>query len=286
MTKKLGLGAILFALVLGASQTALSAELNWVGCGITKKAFMQELANAYALKTGTTINIKGGGATKGIRDTAAGTADLGGSCRYVMDVPEEKDAVMTQVAWDALAVIVHKSNPVDNISTAQMKELLKGNIKNWKELGGDDAPLNLYVREGKISGVGRTLRLIVFEDPDVEFSPAALVKESTGPLEKGVSEDSNGIGVTGISSAVKQPDLKIIKVDNKYPDKQTVMSGEYPYFRPLFLVSRADSGTDVKNFLEFALSPEGQDVISRQGSINLAEGRELKNIAELEGLLY
>jgi len=170
--------------------------LTWVGCGISKKAFMTELAAAYEKKTGVKIDIQGGGATRGIREVAANNADMGGSCRYKIDSEgKERGAVLEPVAWDALVVIVHPDNPVENITFDQIRGVYLGKITNWKELGGNDAPIRLLARKGKISGVGRALRKLVFADYNQEFKATEFVK-SSGPLEKAVVKDVNAIAVT------------------------------------------------------------------------------------------
>ena len=106
--------------------------------------------------------IDGGGATKGIREVASLGADMGGSCRYTLtNAPEEAGVKMFPVAWDALVVITHPSNPVTNITMEQIRNIYRGELTNWKELGGADAPVDLMIRKGKISGVGLTLLLTV-----------------------------------------------------------------------------------------------------------------------------
>ncbi len=269
----------LFAIILAASlcyAPAQAGTLNWTGCGITKKAFMKELAAAYKAKTGTTIVLTGGGATKGIRDTAAGKSDMGGSCRRKIDVPEEKDAYLIQVAWDALVVVVNKDHPVDNITTKQLKDLLMGNITNWKELGGNDAPLKLYIRKGKIRGVGLMLREVLFGDPDMDFTNKSIVMKSSGPLEAAISKDLSGIGVTGVSSAKKRVMLKMLKLDGIAPTKENIESVKYTLFRPLYLVTKGKPKGEVKKFIDFALSKEGQAIISSQGTVSLVDGKLLK----------
>src|SRR5210317_457431 len=96
---------------------AAKADIQWAGCGITKKAFMAEMAKAYTKKTGVTIKLSGGGATKGIRKAAAGDIDIGGACRVSLESHKlERDAHQTPVAWDALVALTSVDNPVDNIS--------------------------------------------------------------------------------------------------------------------------------------------------------------------------
>jgi len=270
----------LFVGVLTLALTSFNAEgassLKWVGCGITKKAFMKELAAAYEKKTGTRIVLKGGGATKGIRAVAAGVADIGGTCRHKLDVPEEEAAKLHQVAWDALVVVVNRDNPVDSITVSQVRDVLTGKIKNWKELGGPDSKINLYVRKGRRGGVGLMAREMLFNNPDQDFAPDAKVKKSSGPLERAISGDVHGFGLSGISSAKKRKKLKMLKVDGIAPTKKNIMTGRYPFYRPLYLTTRGEPTGEVKAFVEFALSAGGQAIISRQGTVNLAEGKSLK----------
>lgn len=257
--------------------TIEAESLKWAGCGITKKAFMAELAQAYFKKTGVNIEIVGGGATKGIRDTSAGKSDIGGTCRHTLDVPEEKGVKLYHVAWDALVVVVHKDNPIGNITTSQLEEVLSGKIKNWSKLRGPDMEIKLFVREGKISGVGLMVRELVLRDPECDFFPGAVQYPSSGPLEKAIAETPAGIGITGVSSARKMESLKILKINNVNPTKGGLRSGNYTYVRPLYLVTRVEPTESVKKFIDFALSPEGQEIISAQGTINLEEGKSLES---------
>ena len=99
--------AALAPLILAAGlQIAEAAELRWVGCSISSNGFMETLATTYERKTGTTIVIDELGATRGIRDVAAGRADLGGSSRHKIMADEERSARLIPVGWDALVVIV------------------------------------------------------------------------------------------------------------------------------------------------------------------------------------
>jgi phosphate transport system substrate-binding protein len=178
-----------------------SVTLTWTGCGISRHAYMDDLAKLYEEQTGVKIVISGGGATKGIRDVSGGQTDIGGTCRLKLpNEAEEANATLVPVAWDALAVITHPENPVDDVSLEQLQDIFLGKITNWKELGGNDAPLRLYVRQGKNSGVGRSLRKHLFANYDQEFV-AAEIFPSTGPLERAIETDVNAIGVTGVSSA-------------------------------------------------------------------------------------
>lgn len=277
------LGAVLAISSLSvplASAHAQTVKLTWAGCGISKNAFMAEMAAAYKKKTGIEIDFKGGGATKGIREVASHKVDIGGTCRHVIEdaatyntLPEERRVQLTPVAWDALAVIVNKSNPVDNITLEQLRAVYTGKITNWNELGGADAPIELYARKGKISGVGRTLRELVFADYDAEFF-AKYVVASTGPLEKAIPENPGGVGTTGISSARKLgAKVKILKLNGKEPSYENIKSGEYLLYRPLYMVTHLQNEKpEAQQFLDFVMGPEGKEVMRRVGTVPYEDG--------------
>lgn len=235
--------------------------LRWAGCGITKKAFMAELAIGYEKKTGIKVQLEGGGATRGIRDTAGLKIDIGGSCRMSLPGTDRSElyASLHPVAWDALAVIIHKSNPVKNLTTKQIKLIYAGKITNWKQVGGKNLPIKLYARKGNISGVGYAIRQYIFKDGGMDFKTKYLVK-SSGPLEKAVQSDPSAMGITGVSSARKR-DVKIIQFDGKEPTFDNVKNGKYKLYRPLYLVTSPKPSNKVKNFISFAMSDEGRKII-------------------------
>lgn len=272
------------ALLVLAPQTGIAAEsrkITWAGCGISKNAFMAEMAEAYKKKTGIEIDFKGGGATKGIRQVASREVNIGGTCRHViedaktyMTLPEERRVKLTPVAWDALAVVVHRDNPVDNITLAQVRELYIGRITNWKQLGGRDEAVELYVRKGKISGVGRTLRELVFNDYGQEFT-ASHVVNSSGPLERAIVDNPRGIGITGISSARKL-NAKILMLDGKAPSYENIKKGDYLLYRPLYMVTRLDEhDPDVKGFVNFVMSNAGKQVMRSVGTVPYEDAIDL-----------
>ncbi len=274
MLSGLLVSGVISAKPIGNNQTT-NNELIWAGCGITKHAFMAELAKGYEKKTGIRIKLQGGGATKGIRNAATGEIDIGGACRTTIDGhPEERDAYQIPVAWDALVVIVNKGNPINNISFEQLKGLYLGKITNWKELGGPNAPIELYIRAGKSSGVGRTLRELVFANFDQEFR-GKHVMNSTGPLEVGVEKNIYGIATTGVSSA-RRRNVKILQLEGKAPTYEHIKSGNYMLYRPLYLVTqRGAHDKRVKDFISFALSREGREIIRKAGTVPYTDAIQL-----------
>ena len=253
-----------------ALSTALAADpLIWAGCGITKKAFMAELAKAYEKKTGIKIQLEGGGATRGIRDAVGRHIDIGGSCRMTLPSEDRSElyAQLHPVAWDALAVIAHKSNPINNLTTDQIRAIYEGKITNWHQLGASNAPIHLYIRRGKISGVGYAIRQYIFKDSNKDFvTRPEYVTKSSGPLEQAIEKDPLALGITGVSSARKR-NVKIMSIDNKSPTYANVKTGKYVWYRPLYLVTNPGPSQEVKDFVAFAMSAEGREVLRRNGTV-------------------
>lgn len=250
-------------------------KITWAGCGISKNAFMNEMAAAYEKRTGIKVELLGGGATKGIRQVSSKEVQIGGTCRHVIEKDksmmthdEERRVELRPVAWDALVLMVHKDNPVENVSLDQLRRLYKGQITNWKELGGKDAPIELYVRKGKISGVGRTLRELLFYNYDEEFV-AKHVAEETATLEKDMVTNPNGAGITGISSARKLKGIaKILKLDGKEPSYDNIRNGHYLLYRPLYIVTNLqEKNPEVKKFVDFVAGEEGKKIMRSVGTV-------------------
>lgn len=265
---------VLSATVPGVAEAA-DGKLTWAGCGISKNAFMAEMAAAYEKKTGVKIDFQGGGATKGIREVSKRTVDIGGTCRHLVEDPtsmlshpEERRVQLTPVAWDALVAIVHKDNPVSTITLEQIRKLYTGKLTNWKELGGIDAPIELYVRKGKISGVGRTKRELIFNNYEQEFVAKYVVDESA-TLEKDMVSNPNGVGMTGVSSARKLGgSAKILKLEGKEASYENIKNGQYILYRPLYMVTHLqDSNPETKKFLTFVMGDEGKKVMRGVGTV-------------------
>ncbi|MCW8932967.1 MAG: substrate-binding domain-containing protein [Gammaproteobacteria bacterium] len=262
-------------------------KIIWTGCGITKKAFMSDIASAYEKKYGVTIDLKGGGATKGIRESKSGVSHLGGTCRIPLHNREEESMLlkMILVAWDALVVIIHKDAPIDDITKQEVIDVMTGKLQFWHELSGwkgdttNSKKIDIFTRSSKISGVGYTLRKILFNDVDLEFSSSKQFP-SSGPLEKGIEKEPNSFGVTGISSARKR-DVKVLNLDGIKPDYETIKSGRYFMYRPLYLTYTSlyklpkNEKKEVKRFLKFIQSDEAANIIKENGVVPFKEGFHL-----------
>ncbi len=118
-------------------------------------------------------------------------------------------------------------------------------------------------------------RQLVFGGPNYEFSARSLKVKSTGPLEAKVEKLKTAFAIDGISSA-KRRNVKFLSIDGVSPTKENIANGSYSLFRPLYIaVNEGMSNPAAQKFIDFVLSGEGQDVISKKGTVNLKEGAAL-----------
>ena len=237
---------------------------------------MAELAANYEQLYGTRILLEGGGDREGFRRISDNSAHIGGACRpkNTNDVLE-KNAQANPVAWDALVVMVHPNNPVSNITVAQVRDLYLGRITNWKQLGGENQPLKLFVRQGKDSGVGRSIRKYFFKNYDQEFT-AHQAFPSSAPLEKAIESDPHAIGISGIASVQKR-NVKALKLEGIRATADNIQNGSYLLYRPLHIIFNPDNPRyrEIKQFLKFAHSAKGREIIRKQGVIPYLEAKKL-----------
>ncbi|SCZ52156.1 substrate-binding domain-containing protein [Thiohalomonas denitrificans] len=273
---------VIISLTVTVNMARADDTVNWVGCGISKLGYMQALADAFENETGAQFDLAGGGATLGLRSISSGKAQLGGSCRLPLlnasgdgAISSEEKLKLIPIGWDALVVTVHPENQsVSDITREQLKDVLTGKITTWGELGGSpDRPINLYVRKGKISGVGLTLRQQLFDNPDQPFAQRATVLQSSGKIEKAVEGDPDGFAVSGISSS-RQRALKMLDLEGVDPSLITFKRGKYPLYRILFLVAPQDYESDplLSRFVDFTFSVEGQRTIQNAGTLPFHRG--------------
>ncbi|MBF0495345.1 MAG: phosphate ABC transporter substrate-binding protein [Deltaproteobacteria bacterium] len=275
-----GLILIAAAVVCLNSSAAAQTNLKWTGCGITRLAFMGEAVKEYEKETGgkVKISLSSGGATKGIRFPNSGMADMGGTCRPALPdkFPEEELGVLlTVVAWDAIAAIVNKANPVNSLTTDQLKQILLGKITNWSQVGGPNQKILFFDREDNYSGVGFVSRIMFFNDVNTKYTKAAEALMSSGPLEENVEQNQWAIGITGVSSARKRS-LKILALDGIDPTVGNISSGTYTAFRPLYIATKGKPEGEVKKFLDWLISEKGQAIVEKCGTVSLKQGAGLK----------
>ena len=223
----------------------------------------------------TNIAVTGGGSGTGIAALINGTTTLAQSSREMK--PEEKEEVLKstgkvvkefQVGMDALAVIVNPSNPLAELSIDQLSGIFTGKIVNWKEVGGPDEPILILSRDRNSGTHVYFLEHVVrkgnAKGPE-EFAASALMMPSSQAIAQEVARSRASIGYVGLGYV--NPGLKPvgIKKDSAAPAVQpsveTAQNGTYPISRPLYIDTAGEPEGKVKEFIDFVLSPEGQEIV-------------------------
>jgi phosphate transport system substrate-binding protein len=261
-----------FALLTAAPLAASAAPVTVKGSD-TMVILGQRWAEEYMQKNpNNPIQVTGGGSGTGISALINGTTDICQSSRAMKPAEKAKlrdryntTGVEIPVARDGLAIYVHSSNPMTEISMSQLKDIFTGKLTNWKDAGGPDAKIIVYSRENS-SGTYVFFKEHVLEGRD--FSARAQTMPGTASVVNAVSKEKFGIGYGGAAYA---KGIKILKVKKDAaspgiaPDLKTVTDGSYALARPLFFYLRNKPSGDIKTFVDFVLSAEGQKVVDKVG---------------------
>jgi phosphate transport system substrate-binding protein len=208
------------------------------------------------------VDVQGGGSTVGVQATRDGIADIGMASRSLK--PEEASEFNSvAIARDGLAIVIHNSNPIDNLSVEQVRSMFKAETTNWREVGGPDAPIRLIVRE-ESSGTREAFMTLVM-GKGVHVANTAINQDSNGAIKELVKNDPFAIGF--MSLGLVTDELKAIKVDGVEATVAAVMSGRYPLVRPFLFIYKGQPSERGQKFIDFVLSDHGQDILVREGLV-------------------
>lgn len=211
------------------------------------------------------ITIAGGGTGVGIKQVGEGLIDIGNAGRKATD-EEVATYNLSMVKWaiDGVGVIVNPKNTVTALTAQQLQDIYSGKITNWQELGGEDREINLYDRDAS-SGT----REVFWEKAlkKGEVAQKANVVVSNGAMKTAVAGDPYGIGY----ASVRHMDATIapVTLDGVVPDMENVKSGAYGVARGLFSLTKGEPAGLAKAFLDFLLSPTGQQIAMDKGFISV-----------------
>ena len=214
------------------------------------------------------VTVQGGGSGTGIKMVGEGTVDIGNASRKIKDKEKDlyPDLVGTIIAYDGIAIVVHPSNPVENLTKQQLQDIYAGKITNWKEIGGEDREIVVVTRaEG--SGTRDTFIELVMNKGKVEETSRALQKPSNGAVKATVAGNESAIGYIGLGYV--DDTVKPVKINNILPSSETVKNGTYPISRALYMYTKGEPSGVTKEFIDFVLSKEGQNIVEEIGYIRL-----------------
>jgi phosphate transport system substrate-binding protein len=213
------------------------------------------------------------GSTAGIQGTLNGIYDIGASSRALFIREREQGLQATTIATDGLAVIVHETVPIDDISLEDLAAVFVGEIRNWSRLGGPDQEIVVIKRDQASGTFGafRELVLVKTYGDDARYIRQALVTESNGNMATMVTQTPYSIGYASLVTLdrVRDQGGKALSVNGVEDTKETVLTGEYPITRPLNVVTLGDPTGKGKVFVGFLLSARGQEIVNEVGYLPL-----------------
>lgn len=272
----------------GVEQTVISVKGSDTMVNLAQKwaeVYMQNNPNI-------SIQVTGGGSGTGVAALLNGTTDLANASRELknseMETATQKGVtpVTYEVALDGIAVIVHPDNSVENLTLQQLSDIFSGKITNWKQLGGEDMMITLYGRENS-SGTYEFFKEHVLgkneSGKQVDYSPSTQVLQGTAALGEAVARDVKGIGYGGVGYFALRKDVKILHIkkdasstaispaENGQVNYQVIWDGDYSISRYLYCFTNGEATGELKNFIEFIMSPEGQKLVESMEYIPLPE---------------
>ena len=227
------------------------------------------------------ISVTGGGSGTGIAALINGTVDLANASRQMK--PEEVEAAEANgtipvefvVARDAIAVVIHPSNPVDSLTFGQIADIYTGKIMNWREVGGPDRPIVLLSRESNSGTYVYFLENVVrvgSGDGETLFSPGTLLMPSSEGITAEVTHNPNAIGYDGLGYVTAEQKVVAVSEDPEgpfvLPSVETVNDGSYPVARPLYMYTAGEPAGLIATYLTW-IRGEGQGLVSELGFVPL-----------------
>lgn len=229
---------------------------------------MEELANKYKeINPNVVVEVQGVGSSAGVKAATDGTADIGMVSREIKE--EEKSDVLEviTIAYDGIAIVLNPANGVTNLTAQNVKDIFEGTVTNWSEVGGANQDIIVVTREDG-SGTRGAFEELLGLQKEIDskkvssISQGALVAEGNGTIKATVASKEGAIGF--VSLGFIDETVKAISIDGVAPTVDTVKGGEYSISRPLLIMTNKEGTEATKQFVEFILGDEGQEIVSEK----------------------
>ncbi len=233
------------------------SEINIMGSS-TVQPVAQALAQAYMTQhPDIKVTVQGGDSNVGIQSVKSGSASIGTVSRNLTET-ESEGLNQYQIGEDGIAIIVNPTNPVNSLTTDQLRDIYQGKITNWKQVGGEDTPIKVIIREAG-SGTRITFEDILFGSTISQDNFSIGI--STYQVMQDVAVTPNAIGY--VSQNALNPGVKALGINGISPTDENIASGMYVLNRPLIFLIKGTGNSVVNDFINFSLSPEGQDIVNQ-----------------------
>jgi phosphate transport system substrate-binding protein len=273
--KKLGAVFAVVAVIFMCESSHAKDRMIQIKGSDTLINVVQKLAEVYMQKApDTSISVTGGGSGTGIAALVNKKCDIANSSRTIKSSEVEQanakgvDPKRVVIAIDALSIVVNNNNLVTKLRVDQIGAIYRGEVTDWSQVGGNNSSINLYGRQSN-SGTYDFMKENVMKG---EYSTALKSMNGNAQIVEAIKQDVSGIGYVGVGYVRETKDVKVLDVAvtegmGYYSpvNEQDVKSGRYPITRPLNQYLGEEPRGGVKDFIEFELSKEGQDIIQSEG---------------------
>jgi len=203
------------------------------------------------------VVIQGGGSSTGVKAAAEGTVDIGAASRELKS-SEIGTVVAHVLAQDGIAIAAHTSQTVSNLTKEQVMKIFSGEITNWSELGGNNATINVVSREEGSGTRGAFEEMVMGESL---IAATAILQPSNGAVRTTIAGDPNAIGY--LSFGYLDSSVKSLSIDGVAGTVANAKNGTYPIVRPLLFLTKSQPQGIVKEFIDFCLGSEGQQIVAQ-----------------------
>ena len=264
------------ALIAATAVSSLQAQttLRIRGSDTLGAKLVPQLAESFKKGGGkVSFDIAAEGSSTAFTNLAAGTAEIGMSSRKVKAderaLCRSKGVSLTEyeIAWDMIAILVNKNNPVSDLSKKQVLQIFAGDIKDWSEVGGTPGPISLYTRN---TSSGTYKDFIDRAMKGREYGKNSQKMAGNEQIASEVGSNANGIGYVGLAY-VGSRGTKVVTIDGVMPSVATVK--DYPYSRPTYLYTNGEPTGTTKEFLDFCLSPQGDSIVGKVGFVPKSQAK-------------
>jgi phosphate transport system substrate-binding protein len=253
-----------------ATSAAFAGNIVIKGSDTLGAKLVPQLAEAFKAKNkGVTFEIAAEGSATGIAAIIDGSAQIGMSSRKV-ELTEESAAQAkgvkffpTMVAHDGIAIVINEKNPVTKLTKKQVEQIFTGDVTDWSAVGGKSGAISIYTRNTS-SGTYKDFKSMAMKKRD--YAPTSQKMAGNEQIVAEVGKSEAGIGYVGLAY-IKAPGVKVPPVEGIELNDENVRSGKYPYSRETYFYTNGEPTGEVKAFIDFALSDEGQKIAQQVGFV-------------------
>ena len=264
------LGVLALTSCSSQSDNVTQEQLTITGSS-TVAPLMAEIAKKYEqTHPDVRIDVQTGGSTRGITDARAGVAQIGMVSRALK--PDESDLTAHTIALDGISMIIHRDNPIKSLTDQQIKDVYTGKITNWKQVGGEDKPIQVVNKaEGR-----STLELFTsyFELENSDIQADVVIGDNQQGI-KTVAANPTAIGYVSIGTAEFEVEnntpIRLLPISGIEASTDNVKNSLFPLSRPLNLVTKGEVTPAVQELIDFAQAAENKDLTIAQFFVPVAE---------------